>query len=373
MTGRRPEGVAERTSAWSGDHCRRRRCRLGTRHTASGPGTPSWWWAAATIRRARRTPAVCCPPSLRSAMEPCSNPLASTWRRIADAPVPLGSSGGVEAAWGTVVGGVLYLLVPGFELAPGAGRDSPSPPPAFLAYSPTDDRWHELALPPGNPTLLALVAAGDKVVGYLRTQEVVGADPVPDASSIQPDVVYDPASRTWSELPADPLFPSFGRSMVWTGRELVLLGNEVTPRPGSERPSVVRAAALDLATGEWRRLPDSEVLGYAPTWFWTGKRIVNPSLGSVDGGRVNNWGRSYSFGGVLDPLTGQWSPLPEPPPRPGPRSRTATARLDRRPGRRRSHRGGHPGRRPEPGHRDLDTPAAPGRRSRPAPDNRVGG
>ena len=209
----------------------------------------------------------------------------------------------------------MYLLVPGFDLAPKSeGGQSSSNEPAFLSYSQTDDRWTELPLPPGNSARLSLVTAGDKVVGYQRTQERVGPDFVPDPHEVEPDLIYDPASRTWAELPLDPLLPSFGRSMVWTERELVLLGNEVVPSPGAEQPSLIRAAALDLATGQWRRFPDSEILGYAPTWFWAGERIVNPSVGSIDGGQVNNWGRSYPFGGALDPVTGQWSPLPDPPP-----------------------------------------------------------
>jgi hypothetical protein len=40
-----------------------------------------------------------------------------------------------------------------------------------------------------------------------------------------------------------------------------------------------------------RRLPDSELLTTGP-WIPVDGKLVNPSLGSADGGEVNNWGRT---------------------------------------------------------------------------------
>ncbi|MGH9005748.1 MAG: hypothetical protein ACRDYV_21690, partial [Acidimicrobiia bacterium] len=42
-----------------------------------------------------------------------------------------------------------------------------------------------------------------------------------------------------------------------------------------------------------------------------GGRIINPTLGTADGGEVNNWGRDYPFGGILDLAARAWSPLPD--------------------------------------------------------------
>jgi len=42
--------------------------------------------------------------------------------------------------------------------------------------------------------------------------------------------------------------------------------------------------------------------------------MVDPTLGGVDGGATNNYGRSYPLGGALDPAAGSWEPLPNPPP-----------------------------------------------------------
>lgn len=147
-----------------------------------------------------------------------------------------------------------------------------------------------------------------RLIGYSGSQE----------KGVEADLLFDPTAGTWSDLPADPLVPSFDRVVVWTGRELVLLGLAVVPNPNSEKPALYRAAAFDLASGAWRRLPDSEVVGWNPTWYWAGGRIVNASLGSADGGEVNNWGRRFPFGGVLTLPAGEWSPLPDTPAETGP-------------------------------------------------------
>ncbi len=226
------------------------------------------------------------------------DPSSGEWAEIAQAPLPLGHLSGA------VLSDVLYVFVPGLEPAPGRS--------GFLAYhidrgellTVLDNRWEELEAPPvPGGTTLELVAAGDLLVAYHHSQEL----------GVRPDLLYDPATGKWTDLPVDPLAPSFDRSAVWTGRELLLLGVEVVPNPNSARPSLYRAAGLDLASGSWRRLPDSEVLGSNPTWFWAGDRLINPSIGSADGGQVNNWGRAFPFGGILDPVSGAWSPLPDPP------------------------------------------------------------
>ena len=42
-------------------------------------------------------------------------------------------------------------------------------------------------------------------------------------------------------------------------------------------------------------------------------RLINPTLGGADGGETGNWGRTYPYGGILDPASGEWSALPDPP------------------------------------------------------------
>jgi hypothetical protein len=236
--------------------------------------------------------AACLPPSELPLRDGAAlDPETGTWRTIAPAPVPLGW------ASGAVLGDVLYIWVR-------ADEDIPETRRAFVSYDVESDRWEELPLPPvGEDRTYVLAPTGDGIVAYQSTQEF----------DVMPDLEFDPSTRTWSELPTDPLVPSFDRTMVWTEAGLALLGIENVPQPGSEGPTVYRAAVLDLETRSWRQLPDSEISGYDPSWFWAGGLLVNPTLGTSDGGEVNNWGRPYPHGGILDPVQGTWSPLPDPP------------------------------------------------------------
>ena len=220
------------------------------------------------------------------------DPATGTWREIAEAPVRLG---GASAA---VLNETVYLLMQGSVLEPGV------PPPAFLAYDAQRDLWRELLLPPDEEEIgFVLAVAGERLILYQGSQE----------NGVEHDLLFDPADQTWTELPPDPLIPSFDRTMVWTDAGLVLTGIEDVPQPGSTGPALYRAAVLDLETLQWKRLPDSEVVGYEPAWFWSDGQVVNPTLGSSDGGEVGGWGRSYPHGGILDPDSGTWSSLPPAP------------------------------------------------------------
>ena len=160
-------------------------------------------------------------------------------------------------------------------------------------------------MPPG-PPWRSIVAAGDRIVAFSGG----------DADHPLSDLIFDPASDQWSELPDDPLPPSFDRTMAWDGHELVLFAKKDVFSPGSKEPSLALAAALDLDSGRWRRLPDSETLdGFVTNvrWFESGGQLINPAPGGANGGSTNGWGRSYPYGGILDPATGEWSDLPERP------------------------------------------------------------
>jgi hypothetical protein len=238
-----------------------------------------------------------CPPSADCAA-PAAAPLRDgaafdpgrrEWTPIADAPV------GFSFADSAVIDGTAYLLVPGEP-----GR--PNAPAAFLRYRRAEDRWTRLPLPP-NARRRGLVATGDRVIAYTQSDE----------GGVIPDVAFDPGSGEWMPLPDDPLPRSFGRTMAWSGRELVLFAQELVPQPGSQEPSVVIAASFDPDRDAWRRLPDSEILGGGARWFAHGDQLILPALGSADGGEVGNWGRPYPNGGILDLDGDRWLPLPDPP------------------------------------------------------------
>jgi len=202
------------------------------------------------------------------------NPRTRAWRRIADAPV------GFEFADGAVVGRTVFIATPGNDSRPGS-------PPAVLAYRVDRDRWRRIPSPPNPRHNYTLVAAGDRLVVYSRG----------DGHREPPGYVLRPGGRSWRALPPDPLVRTRAQSIAWTGRELVLFKSASGESSASEPPPA-RAAALDLATRRWRRLPDSDTVPYGPYWLLAGSRLINPSL----------------EGGILEFETGTWSDLPDPPP-----------------------------------------------------------
>src|SRR5829696_1802493 len=199
-----------------------------------------------------------CPPSA-GCVAPTDPPLRDgaafdpgrrTWTPIARAPV------GFSFAEGVLVGGAAYILADGEPQRPDA-------PPAFLRYRRAEDDWTRLPFPTGDARR-SIVATDEDVVAFAESDE----------GGAIADLVFDPATREWARLPADPLPRSFGRAMAWSGRELVLFANELVPQPGAREPSLVLAAALDLGSRTWRRLPDSEMLGGGARWFALDGRLI---------------------------------------------------------------------------------------------------
>lgn len=203
------------------------------------------------------------------------------WHRIADAPRPV-----PQFAPSAVIGTRLYLLVDD----------------AVLVWDSSADAWTEIS-PPGNVRWSALVADGARLV----------MAPGSDENGVRPDRMLDTATGEWSTLPADPLKPAFDRTVTPTPEGLVLTAKTIEGDGSPADPSLVRAAVLPRGSTTWRVLPVSDQLG-GWRWAWTGRHLVDPTLGGADGGATNNYGRVIPYGGRLDPATGDWSPLPDAPP-----------------------------------------------------------
>lgn len=234
-----------------------------------------------------------CPPKTTCDMEPnpsrdgaAYNPEARTWRGVADAPTPL--MGPAPAA---LVDGVVFAIAANREL---------------LAYDVAEDRWTSHGRVLQDSYYAGAVATGDG--------RLVFAGPGPVGR------FYDPRTREWSKVPAPPSPIGDGyRRYAATPAGLVLTGNAPsglpeTPSGGlTEGPSsLVDAAVLDLARGRWRELPMTEQM--EAEMHWSGTRLVGATqLGGVDGDSRHRWGRTYTWGGLLDPTTGEWAPLPNAP------------------------------------------------------------
>jgi hypothetical protein len=167
----------------------------------------------------------------------------------------------------------------------------------FLSYRIATDHWRRLRVPARDQRVsYRLLAAGERLVAY-------------GGGRGHARLLVLRRGR-WAALPRDGLGRTTFRVAAWSGEELVSF--TCGPSDGSD-PCLVRAAAYSFATRAWRRLPGSEIVtSYA--WMPGGEgRLVNPALGTSDGGETNGWGRDYPNGGVLDARAGTWSPLPDQP------------------------------------------------------------
>lgn len=216
------------------------------------------------------------------------DPTTRTWRAVAEAPVPV-----PPHSPRTQLDGDVYVLVPSW---------SDAEPTLLLRYRAAADTWESVDVPTATP-ISGLLATDDRIVVYS------GSDERGEVA----DLSFDPDLGTWSEMPADPLSPSFDRHYAWDGEKLHLFAKDITPSPGGESgPSVTRAAVLHQ-NGTWEQLPTgTDTLGFWASITHRG-RLVAPQLGCADGGEVNNYGRCIPYGGVFDNTSQTWKPLPNTP------------------------------------------------------------
>lgn len=158
--------------------------------------------------------------------------------------------------------------------------------PVLLGYE-VGGAWQRIPLPDLSGRRVAL--AGDQLVVYPGSHESVGS---------VPDRLFDPEAGAWSELPSDPIGSSYDRTIVGVDDGVILFAIPKSDVPPN-RPRVFHAARYGFATREWRLLAPSSIPGYANAWYRSGQKIINPTLGSVDGGEVNAFDRPYELGGVL--------------------------------------------------------------------------
>lgn len=118
-------------------------------------------------------------------------------------------------------------------------------------------------------------------------------------SDVDSAAVYEPATRSWQNVPAPPEMDNYcRRSAVWTGKEMLVWGCD--------------QAAFDPVANTWRRLPP------APTrhgvLVWTGRELIGWGGGCC--GDVSDDGAAY------DPEKNTWRKL-APAPIPGQQSPAA--------------------------------------------------
>jgi Kelch motif len=175
--------------------------------------------------------------------------LGGSWRAMA--PSPLGPRSAPVSAWtGSEL--LVWSGIPSTSDAceMGEGGGMCGEPAVFdgAAYSPATDTWRTMAEGP-------VPAAGAPTqvipVGVWTGSELVvwGGWGSPIAAA------YDPVTDRWRDLPPGPLADRQGQAMVlWDGRVGVLGGQQ--PFGPDESEPRLDGALLDPSTGEWSPLPD---------------------------------------------------------------------------------------------------------------------
>jgi hypothetical protein len=248
------------------------------------------------------------------------DPKADRWRVISPAPIPARCE--PAAAWS---GREVRVWGRACRLTPGLSPDQSSYVTAGAAYDPDTDRWRVL---PEGP-----ITASSTTMSVWTGTEWVIANPVGPAAALEP------ASGRWRTLAPVPR-PYTSVVGHWTGREVVVLGNDAL----EEGPSTVSfrhwAAALDPARNRWRALPQPPH-ELAANAVWDGRRLIawdqnlhtvalDPdagtgwrSLGDVpvtfadcspQGARLGDivFAEQCGQGAIFRPSTGKWERVPHP-------------------------------------------------------------
>lgn len=250
-------------------------------------------WTGSEVLVIGGEPDAWCPPTASCAIPDFASladgaafdPVTGAWRSIANSPLNVSTN-----ARAVTVDDAVYVLAHPTSRPGGEG--------GFLRYDVQGDSWSARSVP--GDGLYEIAAIGETIVAYARSDE----------AGERPDLIFDPSTDRWRPMPADPLSPSFDRTMIAAGGGLYLFAKDLVDNPGSEQPALVRAARFDPETQLWELRSDSEILG---SWsaFAVADEIVFPESGSADGGQ-NSWGRSYPMGGIYNTTADQWSSLPEP-------------------------------------------------------------
>lgn len=117
---------------------------------------------------------------------------------------------------------------------------------------------------------------------------------------------YDPATDTWTPLPANPGLGRAEHVAVWTGTEMIVYGGiGPSANPDADLP-VVRTDALayNPATNAWRTLAASPLEGRQRAQaVWTGTEMVVFGGATADNFRIGDGAR-------FDPSLNRWMMLP---------------------------------------------------------------
>lgn len=202
------------------------------------------------------------------------DPETDSWRRIADAPEPIGY-------WFRPV--VVHQTLVLFD---GQRR--------WLAYDIEGDSWSSLPAPPDPVSDSGHLQTLDGQVYVLSTSGQV--------------LALDVAARAWSRLPVDDQEPRLTPYAVLPTDDGIFVCGE-DPGATVDETDTPAFTIVDRWNGAaWsERFPTTGTIGNLCA-HWTGKRLVALDIQTATGLDGNP-----PMGGRLDPETGEWSPLPDAP------------------------------------------------------------
>ena len=211
---------------------------------------------------------------------------SNTWKTIAAAPAALTSGRYLHTAVWT-----------GSAMIVWGGYDSSTYRNDGAIYDPSSDSWKAMLASP----LAARREHG--AVWSTTTSEMIvwGGYGSCSGTYCNDGASYDPATNTWTALPASPLSGRQRPTMIWTGTEVVLWGGYGTA--GGVAQYFKDGARYDPKTKIWVKFPDPaiEIDGrYDNVGVWSGKELLvyggfNTTLVASYYGR--NTGARYLPGG----------------------------------------------------------------------------
>jgi hypothetical protein len=215
------------------------------------------------------------------------DPATGRWRRLADPPIH--SLIEAEPIW------------TGHDLIVWGGSYGDSAPAQGAAYDPASNQWHPIAAAPisirSDPTVVW--TGSEMIVFGGATADSEGRQPLTAADRLE-GAAYNPATDSWRPLAASGLPAMELAAAAWTGREMIVFGDNATGPSGRDV-----GAAYNPTTNTWRSIattPLSQREQMSSTW--TGHELVIWGGISFEGFR-----HTLADGAAYNPTTNTWRML----------------------------------------------------------------
>jgi hypothetical protein len=129
-----------------------------------------------------------------------------------------------------------------------------------VSFDPATGRWRTVAAAPIDPDITTAVWTGSEFIAW-------GSQARDGRSGGAEGAVYDPASDTWRRIADAPISLNLA-SGVWTGHRMIVFGSLLDNGNHAASDTAV-GASYDPATDTWTSLPASDLSPQATSAVWT--------------------------------------------------------------------------------------------------------